>query len=79
MNPTPGPWRIILEDGHWIVRGANYDAVCRLYAGGNGDLIAAAPALLEALRDIDWDETGTPTGWPNQDRVLALIAKAEGR
>ena len=83
---TPGPWRIVQEDGYWVVRAANYDAVCRLYAGGNGDLIAAAPdllALLKLLRD-DWFEPHyglNDIGYAAllRDRIRAAIAKAEGR
>jgi len=81
---TPGPWRIVQEDGYWVVRAANYDAVCRLYAGGNGDLIAAAPdllALLKLLRD-DWFEPHyglNDIGYAAllRDRIRAAIAKAE--
>jgi hypothetical protein len=47
--------------------------------GDNARLIAAAPELLEALRDMTFDEFGAPTCWPTQERVMALIAKADGR
>jgi hypothetical protein len=77
---TPGPWRIVQEDGRWIVRGANYDAICRLYAGGNGDLIVAAPELLAALKSM------RAAAWENErsraDAIVkteAAIAKAEGK
>jgi hypothetical protein len=73
---TKGPWRIVLEDGHWIVRGANYDAVCRLYAGGNGDLIAAAPDLLEACKALQMEAAARHCGLRIADEA---IAKAEGR
>ena len=85
---TPGPWRIVQEDGYWVVRAANYDAVCRLYAGGNGDLIAAAPDLLEACKagteisERTLAEDGgfrTPEAQAVYDMVCAAIAKAEGR
>ena len=85
---TPGPWRIVQEDGYWVVRAANYDAVCRLYAGGNGDLIAAAPELLAACKagtkisERTLAEDGgfrTPEAQAVYDMVCAAIAKAEGR
>ena len=86
---TPGPWRIVQEDGYWVVRAANYDAVCRLYAGGNGDLIAAAPDLLDAAKltalhfermnlhpDVNFMGDDEHEAWGALNRA---IAKAEGR
>lgn len=42
-------------------------------------LFAAAPELLEALRDIQWDADGVPTVWPNRERVDALLSAVEGK
>lgn len=60
----------IIKDGGTLLNG-DWEA--------NARLIAAAPDLLEALRDMTFDEFGAPTCWPNQERVMALIAKAEGK
>ena len=53
MNHTPGPWRV--EDGR-IVTGFVDDRI-EVYTGEEGregdlSLIAAAPELLEALREL---------------------------
>ena len=79
-TPSPGPWYIAQEDGQWVVRAANYDAVCRLYAGGNGDLIAAAPDLLEACRAVLLARIVCPEDMSAEvELVRAAIAKAEGK
>ena len=83
---TPGPWiygkrsdgSIWLSLGERREPGEHWQGD---FFGKEADarLIAAAPDLLEALKDIDFDERGDVTSWPNQLRVWALIAKAEGR
>jgi hypothetical protein len=80
---TPGPWS---WDGTFPITIFDADGYHVISPGGifpsgatNARLIAAAPDLLACLKDIDWDETGTPTAWPNRERVDAAIAKAEGR
>lgn len=34
-------------------------------------------ALAEALRDMTFDEDGTPTCWPTQERVMALLEQTK--
>ena len=93
---TPGPWRHMeSEDGfteydysildHRGVLGAAFGAVDANEA--NARLMAAAPDLLEALKDvetilnrIDWDLTCASAKEADtlRDQVEAAIAKAEG-
>ena len=60
MTHTPGPWTARREGGTWYVevdRDVDYFNICELYGGGikteaNARLIAAAPALVDALKEI---------------------------
>lgn len=83
-NHTPAPWT---ADGD-LIRGADGTDILTMDPFGqqeegvlwaNMDLIAAAPAMLEALRYIvAW----TPEGWNAEvarNKALAAIALAEGR
>ena len=94
---TPGPW--VTHCG--FVATADHKAICKMaYEGGvqfaaptatledaaNARLIAAAPDLLETLREVCAQhdailaELGKPFGWGLivTDRARAAIAKAEG-
>ena len=59
MTHTRGPWTARKEGGTWYVevsRDQDYFDICELFGGGikmeaNARLIAAAPDLLEALKD----------------------------
>jgi hypothetical protein len=87
MSHTPGPWE---NDGNDIWAGDHLIATVSgdqngLFANpsrlADSALIAAAPELLDALRDAldvmgDWGEDGDPE-WANVAR--AAIAKAEGK
>ena len=61
MTHTPGPWTARREGGTWYVevgRDQDYFDICELFGGGdkmeaNARLIAAAPELLDALKDLD--------------------------
>lgn len=87
-GPTPGPWAYRPTNNGHMVAGAKpgYLAEVRDCGSGcvkaNARLIAAAPELLEALRDvIGWVpgaiwHTGEPTESVN--RARAAIAKATG-
>lgn len=85
---TSGPWRIVGDlvcadtpkgqvELATVYRESEYMA--RLPHEANARLIAAAPDLLEALKDMTWDADGVVNCAPTQERVMALIAKAEGR
>lgn len=91
MTHTPGPWTVGAKDGVWVgpvvmaedkTRGIAY--VCGESAA-NASLIAAAPAMLTALREIaEWCEYQLGNGSDSGDlQTLRMcrdaIAKAEGR
>jgi hypothetical protein len=86
---TPGPWKIepelrsdivrIMPD-NGIVQGSLVPVASRV-SPENAALIAAAPDLLEALREVV--NTFTPEAWPEPQRSMlmnarAAIAKATG-
>lgn len=55
---TPGPWRVDRlkvrgNQDHIVVANCDYDMMSYEEGGANARLIAAAPELLEALRDCD--------------------------
>lgn len=63
MKHTPGPWSADPEGAHAVsIEGADGSVVCDVHGAAddplceaNAKLIAAAPALLEALRQIlEW-------------------------
>lgn len=82
---TPGPWSADHDnvrtpaDGGMVAKVAG-DTDAQAYA--NARLIAAAPDLLAALRDLVSAE-GLPEGYANRamliDAARAALAKAEGR
>lgn len=90
MTHTPGPW---IADGELIKRdcaalGNTNVKIAKvsqrnLNTDGNARLIAAAPELLEALREYverhEADSETSPIGCPEYDKAIAAIAKAEGR
>jgi hypothetical protein len=93
---TPGPWRLELVEDRSIKHLCPVDAndlsiltivhhdetpFAAVYKDADARLIAAAPELLEALREAA-DYTRHPDyDWPVEfsRRVSAAIAKAEGR
>ena len=92
MNHTPGPWCVehLPDDGPSIhtdeagiarriagVDMGGWRKTSRKEAEANARLIAAAPELLEALRDLLSLHPGTENKWTQQ--AQAAIAKAEGR
>jgi len=100
MAHTPGPWHAALEPGDEVVFDAHGNMVCDCSIAANGispeefgpnaRLIAEAPNMLKALRDlVDINERhneamaaviGKPTGWTDEylDPARAAIAKATG-
>lgn len=94
---TPGPWKV--GESYYVLAGPEdgHLAACFNYVKGlgtvpqyaNARLIAAAPELLEALKDvlkacgeqglnvIETEEGGPDAEWAV--RAEAVIAKAEGR
>jgi len=81
MGHTPGPWRV---NAHDICAGS--DAVAGVYgttgyapeeAQANARLIAAAPDLLAALKDVEEAWAGNGDMSMAVDAALLAIAKAE--
>ena len=53
MTHTPGPWKIDSEDARVIsTLDGDMVAVCEYISEGDGDLISAAPEILEALESM---------------------------
>jgi hypothetical protein len=93
MEHTPGPWKFIEDDGIFYVEAGNGHR----YADGdmegacgeclaNARLIAAAPEMLEALKDArDFIEkyckatNHEPTQIPTYNLVCSCIARAEAQ
>ena len=77
---TPGPWRIgAIESGMVAIDGANGEEVTGFVSPEDGRLIAAAPDLLAALKDM----TGLvqlmcPFDGPQQRKARTAIARATG-
>jgi hypothetical protein len=85
---TPGPWRVLptpfcdrieAENGPCIAETGNWLAHEKVEQHANARLIAAAPDLLEALKELRVREWGHgPSTDPLYARVRDAIAKAEG-
>jgi len=79
MTHTKGPWEAFYENGkkRGVILGVHGFEVgyAGTYDGGDATLIAAAPDLLEALKDARYALYGNGPGNPKID---AAIAKAEG-
>lgn len=89
---TPGPWEIQSQgptEQVYVIDNPRISFVCRMEEGTqeqkkvNARLIAAAPEMLESLRDtcriIQGWEHATPMQIANvADKARAAIAKAEG-
>jgi len=90
---TSGPWALSGNSKTWALLDAAGFRIALVDKGGldaaaNARLIAAAPELLEALRDESefvemerrWSEASDLTKWIDRcERLEAIIAKAEGR
>lgn len=92
MNPnakhTPGPWH---TEGQSVVSD-NGEMECSITTGkfqenheesrANASLIAAAPALLEALKrlcdSLAWEENRSGTTYSGYESAKAVIVQAEG-
>jgi len=83
--PTPGPWiannKGIYPESDQPTEGEKPAVRSRLIAltqGPNARLIAAAPCMLEALRNLvmDWERVIGPI--PEDHEAQVAIAKAEG-
>ena len=92
---TPGPWKAVPDRSRnlytWYVEGAKgvVPAIARLSLidaceeiEGNAHLIAAAPAMYEALRRIKvLMESGDIEGkdWMEYGQIVQALAQAEGK
>lgn len=80
---TPGPWshrngRIFQTDRPELTIANVARSFDGDYSPSNGDLLAAAPELLEALKEIMADmDSNFGTGY-DYNKARAAIAKAEG-
>lgn len=69
---TPGPWEVQVSDWYGnVVRGSNGTRVCLSCSTANARLIAAAPALLEALEGLVTlvDNSRGLDGWHLNDDI----------
>lgn len=86
---TPGPWRVWMKPAGrgtvpFVQAEGDSEAIAQVFGGersseareANANLIAAAPELLEALKNIENDDGHVPA--PIWDLVCIAIAKAEG-
>lgn len=90
MNHTPGQWLLVKGEVKWYIHSDTPDTICELSDGmysnssmrngtmeANACLIAAAPDLLAALKNlIDRDLIKDAYG-DHVEEVLAAIEKAE--
>lgn len=79
---TPGPWRFSpwhIEEGPSAVYDANGDLVCTTSSDDTARLIAAAPELLAALKDMAHLAIQLGAFDLETREAFAVIAKAEGR
>jgi hypothetical protein len=91
---TKGPWQVHSEYNPWVVIGNigtyGFDSICDCdqdshsklsneEAKANARLIAAAPELLEALKDLLSRSEHDEYYASESDAAEAAIAKAEGR
>ena len=86
MSHTPGPWSAHAHestDTYTIhVAGRSWESWAVAHVGdctddeANARLIAAAPDLLEALKNVI---RGVPDTWDGVIKARAAIAKAEGK
>ena len=91
---TPGPWpwgftgdgkRIVIGGG--LVEGPNGYEVAEVYsddcpqevAEANARLIAEAPAMLAALRDVAAGRWGWLVDGDGSDTIKAILARIDGR
>jgi hypothetical protein len=79
---TPGPWRYVpwhIEEGPSAVYDANGNLVCTSSSDDTARLIAAAPDMLEALRELTRTcKPSCPAGVDAIHNARVLIAKADG-
>lgn len=96
---TPGPWRLASRKEGWVVKnsgGCSLAGVSKFSGGSraaecepNAQLIAAAPELLDALREgeellamictVICAENPPPYGLERLEKMRHAIARAEGR
>ena len=83
----PDAWFVISDDLNCVSTAGNKqlaelqdDEFIDCNSASNARLIAAAPAMLEALEMlVRWEETGTPNSETCFSHARATIAKANGR
>jgi len=82
MKHTSGPWKIDTEDARVIsTLDGDMVAVCEYISEGDGDLISAAPEMLEALGGAKWlidSFVFNPAYYEEYQDVCNAIKKARG-
>lgn len=84
MAHTPGPWAVRWHNGlrTAIIEAGGERLACNI-KNSDADLMAAAPDLLAALRELVHYDDGSSEpgayGYEVLQRCKAVIAKAEGR
>ena len=82
MKHTSGPWKIDTEDARVIsTLDGDMVAVCEYISIGDGELIAAAPEMLEALTLVKTMIDNHAKHWRNgsgYQKICVAIKKARG-
>lgn len=84
----PGPWirQVLNDESEAYIHDKHCNAIARVYSLSDAALIAAAPAMYEALKlALAWSMDGTPDSELSpielgmRQAVEAALAQAEGR
>ena len=79
----PGPWirQVLNDESEAYIHDKHCNAIARVYSLSDASLIAAAPAMYEALQGmLDWARrVNTLNPGPEILNALNVIAQAEGR
>ena len=85
----PGPWirQVLNDESEAYIHDKHCNAIARVYSLSDASLIAAAPAMYEALQDMltlakHIDQSATNEGLTNCDiiaKARQALAQAEGK
>ena len=79
----PGPWirQVLNDESEAYIHDKHCNAIARVYSLSDAHLIAAAPALLEALKNVlEFYEWSNSNGAEQAayDKAMKALAQAEG-